>query len=224
MQAMLRLKMGYRGRLVVGGVGFALAVVLCAGAGSAHAASRVIVRPRPAARIRANTVLIVVRAGPEYNDVQARLNGVGVGRDFVRRGENLRVLGASASHGLRPGRNVLRVTARWRGRVRRAVVRFRVVRRILAGAGRDVYVPAGMLRRIVGRLAGGREATVASAVAVDVGGRSAQESLRAARAQASGGRQSISRAAKSGERVAGAAGCSAGDAGPGRAAGGGAAP
>ncbi len=155
MPATLRSQVASPGRLTVAALVCSLVVELTAGAGAAHAASRVILSPRPAAKIQTNTVLIAVRAGPEYSDVQARLNGASVGGEFARRGKSLRLLRASASDGLRPGRNVLRITARWQGRIRHAVVRFRVMHRYLAGAGRDVYVPVGMLRPIVGRIAAG---------------------------------------------------------------------
>jgi hypothetical protein len=98
--------------LIAAALASLLAVASIADASPAQAASRVILRPRPAAKIRANKVQIVVRAGSDRNDLNARLNGVNVGRLFVWRGRNRWVLDASVSRGLRPGPNVLRVAAR----------------------------------------------------------------------------------------------------------------
>jgi hypothetical protein len=96
----------------------------------ATAASRrpsVVIYPKPGLRIRRHSVRFVVHAGPEHNDLRARLNGFGIGWDFGVRRHQRRVVHASASHGLRYGRNMLKVVARSRGRVRRATVRFTLV-------------------------------------------------------------------------------------------------
>jgi hypothetical protein len=98
-------------------------------------------------------VRVIVRAGPESGDLRARLNGVAVGHHFLAGRPGRRVLIASASHGLRHGPNVLKLTARRGARVRHATVRFDVGhQRPLTGAGRDRTVVAGSTIELGGRV------------------------------------------------------------------------
>ncbi len=107
-------------------------------------AAQVVISPRQGARITANTVRIAVRAGNDWDDVTATLNGSQIGGAFTRPGGDMRALVASASYGLRLGANVLHVTAVQGLTVRRATIRFRVSRRLpMIGAGRKLSVPIG---------------------------------------------------------------------------------
>ena len=140
--------MGIHQRLKPGWGAICTALTACAlligPADAAVAGSRVIVTPADGQVVRTHPVRIKVKAGPEYGDVSARLNGVEVGEDFERKPHNKRVLLASNSHGLRHGENVLRVKAWRKGKLRRATVHFTVAhRRHMAGAGRDRIVPGG---------------------------------------------------------------------------------
>jgi hypothetical protein len=123
-------------------------VACCALLGTAAEAGAqpagVIVSPKPHKRIRHHPIRAVVRAGPEFRDLRARLNGVSLGRHFLVGRPGRRVLELSNSHGLRHGLNVLKVRAGNGRHVRRESVRFRVSHgRPLAGAGRDRPVVAG---------------------------------------------------------------------------------
>jgi len=116
--------------------------------------SRVVISPKPGQPVTKHPVRIVVRAGRERGDVRARLNGVAVGREFRVGRTGRRVLVASRTHGLRYGRNILRVAARRGTRVRRATRVFRVVHRLpLSGAGRDRRIAVGSKMKLRGRLA-----------------------------------------------------------------------
>ena len=115
----------------------------------------VVVSPKPGQRVKRHPVRFVVRAGPETGDLRARLNGVAIGRHFLVQRRGRRVLSVSSSHGLRHGRNVLKVVARThRGtRVRRSKVRFTVAhRRPLSGAGRDRRIVRGSRIKLNGRV------------------------------------------------------------------------
>jgi hypothetical protein len=115
---------------------------------------RVVVSPRPGQLIRANRVRLRVRARNVAGALAARLNGVPIGADFGRSHKGVRTLRASVSHGLRRGKNVLRVRVRELGkRPRTRVVRFRV-RTIgpLVGAGRDRRVVVGERINLGGRV------------------------------------------------------------------------
>jgi hypothetical protein len=125
-----------------------LAIAVVVGPAEAHAAAaygakakgkRVVVSPRAGQVVRSHHVRLRVRARGLSGVLRARLNGVEVGNDFGRPRRGVRTLRASISHGLRHGRNVLRVRVRRRGKApRRATVRFRVrTSRPLVGAGRD---------------------------------------------------------------------------------------
>jgi hypothetical protein len=117
-------------------------------------AKRVVVSPRPGQLIRANHVRLRVRARNVAGALAARLNGVPIGADFGRSHKGMRTLRASVSHGLRRGKNVLRVRVRELGkRPRTRVVRFRV-RTIgpLVGAGRDRRVVVGERIDLGGRV------------------------------------------------------------------------
>jgi hypothetical protein len=115
---------------------------------------RVVVSPRPGQLIRANRALLRVRARNVAGALAARLNGVPIGADFGRARKGVRTLRTSVSHGLRRGRNTLRVRVRELGkRPRTHVVRFRV-RTIgpLVGAGRDRRVVVGERIDLGGRV------------------------------------------------------------------------
>jgi hypothetical protein len=117
-------------------------------------AKRVIVSPRSGRLIRANRVLLRVRARNVAGALRARLNGVSIAADFGRSHRGVRTLRASVSHGLRRGRNVLRVRVRELGkRPRTRVVRFRVrTKGPLVGAGRDRRVVVGERIDLGGRV------------------------------------------------------------------------
>lgn len=112
----------------------------------------VLVSPRPRQHVSGNTVHIVVRAGNEANDVQARLNGEQVGQYFGRTGHGKRVLDAGAGIGLRHGPNVLSVTASHGGPpTGHTVVHFTVTsRRPLVGATPTLRVPVGSVAKVPG--------------------------------------------------------------------------
>jgi hypothetical protein len=135
-----------------------LAALAFADAGSPAAAKkksrshRVIVSPRPGARVAGHPLRIVVRADHRLRDLGVRLNGRRIGAEFGPSRKGLRVAYVGASHGLRYGLNVLRVRARQPNRHwRKATVRFRVVhRRPLAGAGFDRRIHARQRIRLNG--------------------------------------------------------------------------
>jgi hypothetical protein len=131
-------------------------VVTLAGSGTAHAASgqqRVVLSPRAGEVVRSHVVRLRVRAGDRAR-LLARLNGVDVSGEFGRVRRGVRTLRVSVSHGLRHGRNVLRVRVHRLARPARTVrVRF-VVRRSdpLVGAGRDRTVVVGERSALLGRV------------------------------------------------------------------------
>jgi hypothetical protein len=139
--------------------------VACALAGAPSAGAQSpspVITPKPGARIVKAPVRIDVRAGREVGDLRATLNGVEIGEDFGRVHRSLRRLTISHSHGLRHGRNVLRVTARTGRTTRRATVRFVLgTRRLLVGAGRDTHAAVGarISLRGVARHPSGRSST-----------------------------------------------------------------
>lgn len=111
----------------------------------ASAQAGLIKQPARGQALKGDRLLVVVAAGPEQEDLRARLNGVSIGRRFrVRDGERRRVLDVSPVDGLRRGKNVLRVWVLRGGGYRRAVVHFKVThRRPMAGAGIDRRVAVG---------------------------------------------------------------------------------
>lgn len=130
------------------------APVLAAGPGAETAAAkRLVVAPSAGRVVGANHVRIRVRS-PRGAVLRVRLNGVRVGKDFSRARRGVRTLRASLSHGLRRGRNVLRVRVGPTGaRAHAATVRFRVQRpRELVGAGRDRTLVVGNGWRLDGRV------------------------------------------------------------------------
>ena len=133
-----------------------VAVALLSAPGSAGAAKpRVVVKPKPGQEITHHPVRFVVRAGPESGDLRARLNGVSIGRHFLVKRRGVRVLSLSNSHGLRHGRNVLKVVARSKQgtRIRRSKVRFEVAhKRPLTGAGRDRRIVRGSRIQLDGQV------------------------------------------------------------------------
>ena len=131
-------------------------VVTPAATGTAHAASakqRVVLSPRAGEVVRSHVVRLRVRAGDRAR-LRARLNGVDVSSEFGGARRGVRTLSVSVSHGLRHGRNVLRVRVHRLARPARMVgVRF-VVRRgdPLVGAGRDRTVVVGERSTLLGRV------------------------------------------------------------------------
>ena len=120
---------------------------------SAKQGERVVLSPRAAQVVRSHLVRLRVRAG-EQARLRARLNGVDVSGEFGRARRGVRTLRVSVSHGLRHGRNVVRVRVHRLARpARTARVRF-VVRRSdpLVGAGRDRTVVVGEKSRLFGRV------------------------------------------------------------------------
>lgn len=103
--------------------------------------------------VRSHRIRIRVRAGDLPGALRVRLNGVAVGDDFGPARSGVRMLITSVSHGLRRGRNVLRVTVLRSGRPpRRSTIRFTVrTRRHLTGAGRDRRVAIGATTAMTGR-------------------------------------------------------------------------
>lgn len=117
-------------------------------------AQRLVLAPRSGHAYPAKPLAVRIRA-PRRARVTVRLNGSVTRSGFVRRHRGrVRVLEASPSHGLRHGRNLLRVRVRRPGakRARTATVRFRVVgNRPLAAAGRDRRLLADTRIRLDGR-------------------------------------------------------------------------
>jgi hypothetical protein len=121
---------------------------------TAVASKRVILRPNAHQRVRRHPVRLVVRGGDGLFDVRARLNGRKITDAFGRARKGKRVAWISSSHGLKRGRNVLRVKARRRvgKRRRKARVAFFVRHaRPLAGAGRDRRIVEGETFRLRGQ-------------------------------------------------------------------------
>lgn len=115
------------------------------GPAARHASARVL-SPHPGAVLSARPLLIRLRLESRAKRLQVRLNGHPIGAYFSRRRRGVRRLRVSPTHGLRYGRNVLRVSARrgGKGRRRSRVVRFRVkADRPLASAGLDRVVAPG---------------------------------------------------------------------------------
>jgi hypothetical protein len=103
-------------------------------------AERLVVSPRPHQRVRTHPLKIVVRhAHDGLHGLKSTLNGHKIAGEFGATRRGRRRASVSSSHGLRHGKNVLRVAVRRpNGKWRRTTVRFRVAhRRPLAGAGRD---------------------------------------------------------------------------------------
>jgi len=116
------------------------------------AKARVVVSPLPGRIVRSHLVTVRVSAGSHPAAIRARLNGVAIGDQFGERRRGLRSMSASASDGLRRGRNVLRVTTRrLDGRTRTTTVRFTVrTARPLVGAGQNRRVAVGARINLAG--------------------------------------------------------------------------
>lgn len=124
------------------------------------ASSRLILSPQSGARVQADPLPITVRAPYGERGLKVTLNGqdiTGALSDPDRRGR--RTLRASASHGVRYGRNVVRVRRTVGGRVVRARSTFTLSRaRPLVGAGVDRTVPVGVPTRLNARASRSRRA------------------------------------------------------------------
>jgi hypothetical protein len=120
-------------------VPFAMPADSGAAASAKAKGKRLVVSPRPGQVVHSHRVRLRVRSRTLTDTLRVRLNGTRIGEDFAPPRRGKRTLRASLSHGLRRGRNVLRVTVRSRGgAVRTTRVRFVVrTRHHLVGAGRD---------------------------------------------------------------------------------------
>jgi hypothetical protein len=115
---------------------------------------RVVVSPRAGQVVHWHHVRLRVRSRSLADTLRVRVNGKHVGADFGRPRRGVRTLRASLSHGLRRGRNVLKVTVRRSDhKPRRATVRFSVrTKRHLVGAGRNRPVAINGTVRLRGQL------------------------------------------------------------------------
>lgn len=147
---------------VVVSLAVSAAVLWPAAAPSQAAAAGLVVTPRADATASASPVRVTVRAPYGVATLRVTLNGRDVTSQLSkpdRRGR--RTVLASASHGLRYGRNVVRVVRRdERGApVRRAARSFTLTRaRPLVGAGADRTVAVGTATRLNGRASRSRRA------------------------------------------------------------------
>lgn len=108
--------------------------------------------PGNGAKIKKHPVRVVVRTGTRTTVEAAKLNGTNI-RDVLRsRAPGRFSMLASASHGLRHGKNTLRVRVlAANGKMRTSTSTFRIAhRRPLAGAGQDVTVQTGSTLRLKG--------------------------------------------------------------------------
>ncbi|MBS1890296.1 MAG: hypothetical protein JST59_03320 [Actinobacteria bacterium] len=115
-------------------------------AGGSGKSRRAIASPRPGQQIKTNSLRLIVNAGPEREDLRAKLNGVAIGRRFgVNQKRHRRYLSASLVDGLRRGKNTLVVWVRQKyGRYRKSKVTFVVAHgKPMASAGQDVSLAVG---------------------------------------------------------------------------------
>jgi hypothetical protein len=133
-----------------------IAAVVIVNPAEAHGAKakgkRLVVSPRAGQVVHWHHVRVRVRSRSLADTLRVRLNGEHLGAHFGRPRRGVRTLRASVSHGLRRGRNVLKVTVRRPDHApRRATVRFAVrTKRHLVGAGKDRPVAVGGKVRIRG--------------------------------------------------------------------------
>lgn len=133
---------------------------------SAATPEQVILSPRPRQVLRSNTVLLRVRSSDHSGALTARLNGVRIEQGFGRARKGGRTMRVSLSHGLRRGRNLLRIRVLRHGKsARRATVRFFLRRRqALVGAGKDRRVVVGSPVMLGGKVRNAGRAAGKSAV------------------------------------------------------------
>lgn len=141
----------------------AAAVVASTVPGVAHAGSNIVIAPKSGQKLTHSPVKVSVRAGWKVRELRVWLNGKSVSEEFRRADigkRNRRTVRLSASHGLRYGRNVVRVSTKRFMRKRRSHrVRFILTRdRPLVGAGRDRRVEVGRSIRLNGYDSRGRNA------------------------------------------------------------------
>jgi phosphatidylserine/phosphatidylglycerophosphate/cardiolipin synthase-like enzyme len=119
---------------------------------AAKPAKRLILAPKPGARLPARPLTVRVRTGGRPKLFRAWLNGRPIGKDFLPPRRGVRELRVAPSHGLRHGHNRLSVRVRSaRGATRSGTTRFRVRRhRALAAAGRNRLVKVGKRVRLNG--------------------------------------------------------------------------
>jgi PKD repeat protein len=114
-----------------------------------------IASPRPGEQVKHNNLRLVVTAGPEREDLRAKLNGVAIGERFrVNLKRHRRYLEASLVDGLRRGPNTLVVWVKRKGGgYRRASVDFVVAHRApMTSAGPDLRVAAGATTELHGQI------------------------------------------------------------------------
>jgi len=114
--------------------------------------ARLQLSPKNGTKVGAHPVRLTVRTGKNATVEAARLNGADIGKELRSTGPKRFAMTASASHGLRHGRNTLRVRIlAGNGKMRARTSTFRVVHtKPLAGAGRDRTVGAGGTIRLKG--------------------------------------------------------------------------
>jgi hypothetical protein len=155
-----------RGNRWRGGLQIAAVAVFVIGLpGVAHAkpASKLVIAPKAGQKVESSPVRVSVRAAWKTEELSVRLNGKSLSREFDRakvKPRNRRTVRVSASHGLRYGKNVVRVTRKhYAKQPRRQRVRFRLTRdRPLVGAGRDRRVEVGRSIRLNARASRPRNA------------------------------------------------------------------
>ena len=154
---MLHKRSRHLGGVICAGLLLSLGLTLLPGEGSPLSIERaearsVVVRPHTGQRVRAHPLTVVVRSRDRVRDLRAKLNGKSISRDFGRTRHGKRHARISRSHGLKRGRNVLRVKVRRRnGKRRKQTVRFRIAHnRPIAGAGRDRRIVEGQGFRLHG--------------------------------------------------------------------------
>jgi hypothetical protein len=135
--------------VTTGGVGLVVLMALALGPSVATAQAAggpLILSPRSGEVLGAHPIRVRVRAGRHARVFRAQLNGHPIAKYFSRPSRRgVRTLQASATYGLRHGRNRLHVRVhRAHGQKRSEWARFRIRRnRPLAAAGHDVKVAAG---------------------------------------------------------------------------------
>lgn len=115
--------------------------------------ARLALQPKSGSTVTSHPVRITVRTGARSTVETARLNGSRITKDLRRTKPGTFMMRASTSHGLRHGKNTLRVRILASNGIMRAqTATFRVAHtRPLAGAGRDRTTEVGAVLRLRGR-------------------------------------------------------------------------
>ena len=140
-----------------------VAFVLVGWVGPDAAGAKIVVAPKGGERVASSPVRVSVRAPWKLEELRVWLNGQSLTREFDRanvKPNDRRTVKASASHGLRYGENVLRVSKqRYGHKPRREKVRFNLAGdRPLVGAGRDRRIHVGRSIRLNARSSRPRDA------------------------------------------------------------------